>query len=117
MSLQKIIITFIVFLGIGFSACLAQAQEESYKITIENHQFSPEVLVIPAGQKVKIVVENLDPTPEEFESFDLNREKVVAGKAAITIFIGPLKPGTYEYFGEFHQDTAQGTILVKEEEK
>lgn len=74
---------------------------------------NPSELQIPAGQKVRLVVDNQDPTPEEFESYSLNREKIIPGNAKATIFIGPLKPGTYEFFGEFHQETAQGKIIVK----
>jgi len=29
------------------------------------------------------------------------------------IFIGPLPPGRYPYFGEFHPETAQGLIIVE----
>ncbi|HEX9301598.1 MAG TPA: cupredoxin domain-containing protein, partial [Casimicrobiaceae bacterium] len=67
----------------------------------------------PAGKKVKLIVENRDPTPEEFDSHALNREKVIAGKSTATIFIGPLKPGSYEYVGEYNEKTAKGTIVAK----
>ena len=52
-------------------------------------------------------------TPEEFESFELNREKVIKGKRKAVIFIGPLRPGRYPYFGEFHPETAQGIIIAE----
>ena len=58
-------------------------------------------------------MENQDPTPEEFESYDLNREKIVKGNAKITLFIGPLPPGVYAYFGEFNPETAQGKIIAE----
>lgn len=91
----------------------AAADEKSFEIVIESHRFSPEEVVVPAGEKVKLVIRNLDPTPEEFESYDLNREKVVKGNGEIVVFIGPLDPGTYSFFGEFHQDTAQGRIVAE----
>jgi len=94
----------------------AGAAVEEFIITIKDHQFSPQELAIPAGQKVKLIIENQDATAEEFESYDLNREKVVAGNSQIIIFVGPLKPGTYEYFGEFHQATAQGVIVAVQPE-
>lgn len=117
MSFQKIIIIITLLIGANFFASFAKADEGNYKITIQDHRFSPTELVIPANQKVKVIVENLDSTPEEFESFQLNREKVVSGGGKITIFIGPLKSGSYKYFGDFHKDIAQGVILVKETEK
>ncbi|MEL0136458.1 MAG: cupredoxin domain-containing protein, partial [Halieaceae bacterium] len=69
-------------------------------------------LEIPAGQKVRLLVVNRDPTPEEFESYELNREKVIAGNAKAVIFVGPLEPGDYPFFGEFNPKTAQGVIRV-----
>ena len=91
-----------------------RAAEEAYTLTVKDHRFSPGELKVPAGRKVRIVVDNQDPTAEEFESYDLNREKVVSGNSKITLFVGPLKPGTYKFFGEFHQDTAQGVLVAVE---
>jgi plastocyanin len=91
----------------------ALAAEDEFKLVIENHRFEPAELVVPAGKKVKLVVENRDATPEEFESNDLNREKVIGGKSTATIFIGPLKPGRYRFVGEYNEKTAKGAIVVK----
>ena len=89
------------------------AQAEDYVLTLKNNQFSPKVLTIPAGQRVKVIVKNLDNTPAEFESSDLNREKVVGANSEIAVFIGPLDAGTYGYFDDFHRDTTTGSILAK----
>ena len=96
-----------ILLSIGSTV---MAGEAPYKIIIKDHKFSPAELEIPAGKKVKIVVENQDASPEEFESYDLNREKIVVGNGKINVFIGPLKPGVYEYFGAFPTENAMGTI-------
>ena len=88
-------------------------EKEFYEIVIKDHKFSPEELVVPAGQKIKLIVDNQDPTPEEFESHDMNREKIIAGNKKATIFIGPLNPGKYHYFGEFNMDSANGYIIAK----
>jgi hypothetical protein len=87
--------------------------EEAYVIVIKEHRMNPIELQVPAGQKIKLVVDNQDATPEEFESHSLNREKIIPGNSKASIFIGPLKPGTYEYFGEFNQATAQGKIIAR----
>ena len=84
-----------------------------YTISIKDHKFDPPQLTIPAGQKIKLTIDNEDSTPEEFESYQLNREKIVAGGKQIIIYIGPLKPGSYKYFGDFHKDIAQGIIIVQ----
>jgi hypothetical protein len=102
--------------SIGVAALLAatsaQAAEE-YNLVIKDHKFTPEVLTIPADTKVKIHIDNQDATPEEFESHELNREKVIPGKSKGVVFIGPLKAGSYGYFGEFNAKTAKGTIVAK----
>ena len=95
-----------------FSAS-ALAQVKEYKLVIRDHRFIPAQLVIPANTKVKLLVVNEDSTPEEFESHELNREKIVTGKGKITVFVGPLKPGSYPFFGEFHMKTAQGVLVAK----
>ena len=95
---------------LGTAPAIAQ---EAYVIVIKEHRMNPAELQIPAGQKVKLVVDNQDATPEEFESHTLNREKIIPGNSKATIYIGPLKPGTYDYFGDFHQETAQGRIVAK----
>lgn len=102
-----------VLCGILLLSPEAALAREQQSIIIKNHRFYPAKLTVSSGVKIKLVVDNQDPTPEEFESYDLNREKMVGGNKTIIVFIGPLKPGTYKYFGEFHQKTAQGTIVAE----
>ena len=80
----------------------ALAADDSFALSIQGHRFSPTDIEIPAGKKVTLIVKNLDATPEEFESTDLRREKVVSGGDEITVYIGPLRPGRYEFFGDEH---------------
>jgi len=89
------------------------AADDSYTLTIKDHRFEPSQLDLPAGKKLKLLVKNLDPTPEEFESRDLKREKIIPGKGQALIPIGPLKPGSYKFAGEYHEATAQGQIVAK----
>jgi hypothetical protein len=84
-----------------------------YNLLAKDGKLSPEQLEIPAGQKIQLIVKNEGPGAEEFESTDLNREKVVPPGKSITLFLGPLKAGTYVYFGDFHPDTARGKLVVK----
>jgi hypothetical protein len=89
------------------------ADDEVFSLIIKDHRFQPAEISIPAGKKVKLLVENQDATPEEFESHSLNREKVIAGKSKATIYIGPLAPGRYSFEGEFNPKTAQGVIVAQ----
>jgi len=104
------ILAFSTFL-FCYAANAKQMQE--YKIIIKDHKFEPKNFEIPTDEKIILIVENQDKTIEEFESYDLNREKIIGGGKSIKIYIGPLKQGTYKFFGEFNQSTAQGTITVK----
>jgi heme/copper-type cytochrome/quinol oxidase subunit 2 len=91
----------------------AWAQSAQYTLIVRHHEFQPTELQLPAGQKIELRVTNADPTPEEFESPSLNREKVIPGGQTVTIYIGPLTPGRYEFFGDFNPKTARGTIVAK----
>jgi plastocyanin len=91
--------------------CLAQTLQAN-TIVIKNHQFNPSPLTVPAGRKIEITVDNQDPTDEEFESFDLDREQVVEGNKKIIVFIGPLKPGTYGYWADYHK-ASKGVIVAQ----
>ncbi len=82
-------------------------------LVFHNHRFEPARIEVPAHQKFKLLVKNTDKTADEFESDDLNREKLVAPGETITVFLGPLNPGTYKFFGDFHKDTAQGVLVAK----
>jgi len=93
------------------SVCEAAGSPE-FVVTLQNHQFSPPELIVPARQKVKLIVKNLDPTAAEFESYELVREKVVEGRSEIVVYIGPLAPGSYHYYDDLHHD-AKGVITSK----
>ncbi len=83
------------------------------ELRIRNHLFEPAELVIPAETKVRVRIHNLDATPEEFESWELNREKVILGGESTVLFVGPLAPGEYPFFGEFNPKTAQGKLIAQ----
>jgi len=92
---------------------IAHAQTPEYTIVIKEHRFQPAELTIPAGKRITLVIDNQDGTPEEFESHELRVEKVVPGGTKGAVSVGPLKPGTYPFFGEFHEATAQGKLHAK----
>ena len=97
----------------AFAPLCVFAADNEFVLTIKDHRFTPSELRVPAGQKVKLIVENQDSTPEEFESHELKREKIIAAKSKATINIGPLKPGKYPFFGEFNPSTARGVIIAE----
>jgi plastocyanin len=112
---MKRIIVFFTALILVFSSLTSSAKEVfNVDLYIKDHKFIPEILKIPADKKIRITVYNQDSTIEEFESFELKREKIILGNSKALIILAPLKPGEYEFFGEFHQETAKGKIVVEE---
>jgi len=107
--------SFCYFLYLFLQASFAA--EEIPIITIKNHLFFPSEVEIKAHRKVKLMIINKDETAEQFESFDLNREKVIFPHQKSIIYIGPLKPGIYHFHGEFHPHSAQGVVIVKNIER
>jgi len=83
------------------------------RLVIRDHRFVPTELKVPANTKIKLMVVNQDATPEEFESHSLNREKIVPAGAKATVYIGPLKPGRYDFFGEYNEATAKGVVIAE----
>jgi len=100
-------------LALALALALPAAAEEGFTLAIKGKAFEPNELTVPAGQKITLTVKNLNTTPAEFESTDLNREKVVTGGNTITVFIGPLRPGRYEFFDDFSAETPHGHIIAK----
>ena len=92
---------------------LSFASDIEVAMTIKEHRFTPSEVRVPAGKKIKLVIHNQDNSAEEFESHELNREKIIPGNAKLPVFIGPLSPGKYPFFGEFHMDTARGVIIAE----
>ncbi|WP_350653654.1 cupredoxin domain-containing protein [Pseudoalteromonas sp. D48-MNA-CIBAN-0056] len=92
------------------------AASKDYLIVLKDHLFYPAEIMVPANKKVRLLIENQDSTPEEFDSFDLNREKVLYPNRKSVIYIGPLTPGRYEFFGEFSPNTARGAVIATEKE-
>lgn len=105
--MKRLLLAFVLF------PAMAIAADAEYSLSIKDHRFSPAELALPAGKKIKLVVSNLDSTPEEFESHSLNREKVIAANGKATLYVGPLTPGKYPFFGEFNEKTARGVIVVE----
>lgn len=92
---------------------VARADDAVFNLVFRQHRFVPDHLEVPAHVKFRILVKNTDDTADEFEGTDLNREKLVTPGQTITVFLGPLDPGTYHFFGDFHQATAQGVLVAK----
>jgi plastocyanin len=89
------------------------ADEVEITISIKDHKFDPAEVKVPAGKPIKLTVKNLDSTAEEFESKPLKVEKVISGGGTAVIRLKAQTKGSYKFFGEYNEKTAQGVLIVE----
>jgi plastocyanin len=106
-------VTAAIGAGVAGVALQSAWADDGYVMTFKNNKLEPAELAVPAGKEFKLVVKNADQTPEEFESGDLKIEKIIAGGSEAEFTIKALDAGSYEVYGEFHEDTAKGNIVAK----
>lgn len=111
--MMKNLRNLILLIAALYSAYAIAASMHEVEIKLENHVFTPDVVKVPEGVKIKLVVHNMDSTIEEFESPSLKREKILRSKSKTNIILAPLKKGRYEFIGEFHEETARGVVVVE----
>jgi plastocyanin len=105
--------SILIVAAVLMSASPALAVDAAPMVVLKNHRFDPAEVKIPAGKRITMTVSNADATPEEAESHDLKFEKVIPGGGKGTVRFGPLKPGRYKFYGEYHEDTAQGVVVAE----
>src|ERR1700730_4111686 len=102
----------LAFLLLAAASASALAADSQVMIAIKDHQFVPSDVPTPAGVKVELILKNEQTVNAEFESSVLHREKIVPAGGQRSVFVGPLEPGTYEFFDDFNR-SANGRLVVK----
>jgi heme/copper-type cytochrome/quinol oxidase subunit 2 len=92
---------------------LALATEDSSHLSFHNGQVEPANLSLPANTPVKLQVTNTGDAVIEFESFELNRERVVQPGQTITVNLPPLSPGNYAFVDDFSNGAVKGEIVSR----
>lgn len=111
--LNKAIATIVLALPLlGHPGARAQDMP-TFELTIKSGRFVPDTIEVPAKTKFRLRIHNAGPGPEEFESSELRKEKVLAEGASSFLIFQPLQPGSYRFFGEFHPETAQGRLIAR----
>ena len=95
------------------SAAYAASADDAVELRYENRNFIPQTLEVPANRAFKIKIVNASKEAIEFESYKVNREKVVGPGETVTVSIPALKPGTYDFYDDFHRDVPEGKIVAK----
>lgn len=98
-------------LALSISSVAGEVVERTLRIKAGH--FYPEVITVPAETRIRLIVINEGPGPEEFESIPLRKESILAEGVTRRVMIAPLSPGEYPFFGEFHMETAKGVIKVE----
>jgi len=104
-----------LFLSMAAALCVSLAYAvdlPTFKLDMADGKLTPERIEVPAGQRIKIEIENSGKGAVEFESIQLRKEKVLAPGGKSFVVIAPLAPGEYKFFDDFHQ-SAQGVIVAK----
>lgn len=110
-SVLKILSSVVLFLIIPtYGYC----DEQIVEIVIQDHKFIPDTIYLKPNKKIKIIIHNKDDSTEEFDSIDLRREKIIPSHSTVSVVLAPLVVGKYDFMGEFHSDTARGSIIVQE---
>ena len=112
-AFKRIALPTLTFAMLGVIPNLVNAITPEILISIQHGRFHPAEVEIPADTKVKLLIDNQDDTPEEFDSYDLNREVLIHPNSKTSFYIGPLSAGRYKFEGEFSPETAQGVVIVK----
>ncbi|MBK5409265.1 MULTISPECIES: cupredoxin domain-containing protein [Pseudomonas] len=91
---------------------VAAQADQLVTLVIQNHTFSPSTFEVPAGERFRIQLTSHDESVDEFESYDMKFEKIIVPGNTVTVFAGPLHPGTYTFFDDYHPDQAKGTVTA-----
>jgi hypothetical protein len=88
------------------------ADDLTIALRVQAGGFEPTEIAAPAGARVRLEVSNETPTPIEFESFELNRERVIPPGQKATVYLSGLSAGKYEFFDDFNQKR-RGLLTVE----
>lgn len=93
----------------------AEAASHALELRFEHQHFTPQTLRVPAGKPLALKVVNASKETIEFESFRLDRERVVTPGETITVHLPALQPGSYDFYDDFHQNVPQGAIVARQQ--
>ncbi|EFQ62769.1 MULTISPECIES: cupredoxin domain-containing protein [Pseudomonas] len=96
--------------GVLLNGAALAAALPTYELSLQDGHFTPPQLVVKAGERFKILLNNVGAGPAEFESTPLRVEKVLSPGVTTFVVIHPLKPGVYPFFDEFNPQLPEGSI-------
>jgi plastocyanin len=91
---------------------IARADDVSLPLAVHDGGFEPAQVKTPSGAKIRLEVTNQTASAIEFESFELNRERVIQPGQKVAVYLSGLAPGRYEFFDDFHPER-KGVLVVE----
>ena len=99
--------------ALGTATAAGAADPVEIPLVIEKNRFQPELIKVKAGAPFVLVITNKDKGPEEFDMSQPRIEKIIPGGKTLRLRIPALKPGSYDFVGEYHEKTAKGRIVAE----
>jgi plastocyanin len=99
-------------LGLVAALGVARADDLTVPLAVHDAGFEPAQVSTPSGARVRLEVSNETAAAIEFESFELNRERVVQPGQKVAVYLSGLSPGRYEFFDDFHPER-KGVLVVE----
>jgi hypothetical protein len=112
-QMKHLVVPTLIVLAVMISASGARAADTVVELRFENHRFVPQTITVPANRAFKIKVINASKETIEFESFKLNRERVVGPGETIIVNVPALSPQSYDFYDDFHGDVPEGVMIVQ----
>ena len=105
----------VLSLAVTLAAAWVYAADTPAELTLilDKHRFNPEEIQVKANAPFVLVITNKDNEDEDFEMAALRIDKTIPAGKTVRLNMPALKPGTYEFIGEFYEKTAKGRILAK----
>ena len=110
---QGIALLLAILAVLAFGTMVRADDEAMPVLRYHDGRFEPDELVVKAKTPFRLRVVNAAREAIEFESFELNRERVVLPGAEIVVYLPALDPGSYKFFDDFHHGAGEGTIIAK----
>jgi plastocyanin len=108
----QLAVGLLVACALATAAVPARADDLAVDLAVNDAGFAPAEVKVPAGARVKLQVANQTGASIEFESFELNRERVVPPAQKVVVYLSGLSAGRYEFFDDFHQER-RGVLVVE----